>query len=49
MIAMNYNAKTFRKEKVKNKTALQEELGLEVRSEGYDAWCRIPSDRSERL
>ena len=30
MIAMNYNAKTFRKEKVKNKTALQEELGLEV-------------------
>ena len=30
MIATNYNAKTFRKEKVKNKTALQEELGLEV-------------------
>ena len=30
MIAMNYNAKTFRKEKVKNKTALQKELGLEV-------------------
>ncbi|NCC43487.1 MAG: glycogen synthase GlgA [Clostridia bacterium] len=30
MIAKNYNAKTFRKEKIKNKTALQEELGLEV-------------------
>lgn len=30
MIAKNYNAKTFRKEKVKNKLALQEELGLEV-------------------
>lgn len=29
-IAKNYNAKNFRKEKVKNKTALQEELGLEV-------------------
>ena len=28
MIAKNYNAKTFRKEKVKNKTALQRELGL---------------------
>ena len=30
MIAKNYDAKTFRKEKVKNKIALQEELGLEV-------------------
>ncbi|MFQ7249880.1 MAG: glycogen synthase, partial [Ruminococcus sp.] len=30
MIAKQYDAKTFRKEKVKNKTALQEELGLEV-------------------
>lgn len=29
-IVKNYNAKTFRKEKVKNKTALQQELGLEV-------------------
>lgn len=29
-IAKNYNAKNFRKEKIKNKTALQEELGLEV-------------------
>lgn len=28
MIAKNYNAKTFRKEKIKNKRALQEELGL---------------------
>ena len=28
MIAKNYNAKTFRKEKIKNKTALQSELGL---------------------
>lgn len=30
MIAKQYDAKMFRKEKVKNKTALQEELGLEV-------------------
>ncbi len=30
MITKNYDAKTFRKEKVKNKIALQEELGLEV-------------------
>ncbi len=29
-IAYNYNQITFRKEKVKNKTALQKELGLEV-------------------
>ena len=29
-ISKNYNAKNFRKEKIKNKTALQEELGLEV-------------------
>ncbi len=29
-IAHNYNAVTFRKEKYKNKTALQKELGLEV-------------------
>ncbi len=29
-IVKNYNAKNFRKEKVKNKTALQQELGLEV-------------------
>ncbi len=29
-IFKRYNAKNFRKEKVKNKTALQEELGLEV-------------------
>ena len=29
-IVQNYNAKNFRKEKVKNKRALQEELGLEV-------------------
>lgn len=29
-IVQHYNAKTFRKEKVKNKHALQEELGLEV-------------------
>ena len=28
-IVQNYNARTFRKEKIKNKTALQEELGLE--------------------
>ena len=30
LIAKNYSAKTFRKEKKKNKTALQKELGLEV-------------------
>jgi starch synthase len=29
-ITKNYSVKTFRKEKIKNKTALQEELGLEV-------------------
>lgn len=29
-LARNYTAKNFRKEKAKNKTALQEELGLEV-------------------
>ncbi len=29
-IPNNYTAKTFRKEKVKNKTALQQELGIEV-------------------
>jgi len=29
-IVQNYNTKTFRKEKVKNKTALQDELDLEV-------------------
>ena len=29
-IVQNYNAKTFRKEKIKNKLALQEELGLQV-------------------
>ena len=29
-IAQNYNARTFRKEKVKNKTALQQQLGLPV-------------------
>ena len=28
-IAKNYSVDTFRKEKIKNKTALQEELGLE--------------------
>lgn len=30
LIYKNYNAKTFRKEKIKNKRALQEELGLAV-------------------
>lgn len=30
MIVQNYNARTFRKEKVKNKRALQEQLGLPV-------------------
>ena len=30
MIAQNYSARTFRKEKVKNKLALQSELGLDV-------------------
>jgi starch synthase len=30
LIAKNYNLKNFRKEKVKNKTALQQELGLEA-------------------
>ena len=30
LIPQNYDARTFRKEKAKNKTALQQELGLEV-------------------
>ena len=34
-IAKNYNAKNFRKEKVKNKRALQEELGLEVNEKKF--------------
>ena len=29
-ITQNYNAKTFRKEKVKNKLQLQKDLGLDV-------------------
>lgn len=34
-IPVNYNAITFRKEKWKNKTALQEELGLEVNKDKF--------------
>lgn len=34
-IAKNYNAKNFRKEKAKNKRALQEELGLEVNEKKF--------------
>ena len=35
LIVKNYNAITFRKEKVKNKRALQEELGLEVNDKKF--------------
>lgn len=35
MIAKNYNARNFRKEKSKNKRALQEELGLEVNDKKF--------------
>lgn len=34
-IVQNYNAKNFRKEKVKNKHALQQELGLEVNDKKF--------------
>ena len=34
-IVANYNQKTFRKEKVKNKKALQQELGLEVNDKKF--------------
>lgn len=34
-IFMNYNCKNFRKEKVKNKRSLQEELGLEVNDKKF--------------
>ena len=34
-IVKNYNAKNFRKEKIKNKRALQEELGLEVNDKKF--------------
>ena len=49
MIAMNYNAKTFRKEKVKNKDSSSGRTGTGSESEGYDAWCGIAPDRSERF
>lgn len=35
LIAKNYNATTFRKEKPKNKAALQQELGLEVNDKRF--------------
>lgn len=35
LIYKNYNAKNFRKEKIKNKRALQEELGLEVNDKKF--------------
>lgn len=35
LIVQRYNAKNFRKEKVKNKRALQEELGLEVNDKKF--------------
>jgi starch synthase len=47
-IFKRYNARNFRKEKVKNKTALQEELGLEVKSQGDDDRYVHQTDRSER-
>ena len=48
-ITKNYNATTFRKEKVKNKIQLQKDLGLEAESEGNDDWYRFTSDRPEGL
>ena len=45
-IARTYSVENFRKEKVKNKMALQEELGLE-RSAPYDDRYRIQTDRPE--
>lgn len=34
-ITKNYNSKNFRREKIKNKTALQEELGLEINAKKF--------------
>ena len=46
-IVQNYNAKTFRKEKSKNKKALQAELGLaQDEKKVHDRYC-LPSDRPE--
>ena len=46
-IVKNYNAKNFRKEKVKNKLALQRELGLEENPKSNDDWRCIKTDRPE--
>lgn len=48
-ITRNYNAKTFRKEKVKNKIQLQKDLGLNEDPECDADRNRFPSDRSERI
>ena len=48
-IAQNYNATTFRKEKVKNKIQLQRELGLEENPKADDDRNRFPSYRSEGI
>ena len=48
-IARTYSVENFRKEKVKNKMALQEELGLERDPQPYDDRYRIQTDRPEGL
>ena len=48
-IAKNYNVGNFRKEKVKNKTALQQELGLAVDPQDHADRHRLPSDGSEGI
>ena len=48
-IARTYSVENFRKEKVKNKMALQEELGLERDPHAYDDRYRIQTDRPEGL
>ena len=49
-ITKNYNATTFRKEKVKNKIQrFRKDLGLEEESEGNDDRYRFTSDRPEGL
>ena len=48
-IERNYDVSNFRKEKIKNKIALQKELGLEENHKNYDDRYRIQTDRSEGI
>lgn len=48
-IDKNFSKANFRKEKVKNKTALQKELGLEVNPNEDDDWYCKPTYRPEGI